>query len=129
MEVKVCKNCRKLFNYIYGPELCPKCMTLVNDEKLSPKRRSPGSFFKPLMKEEEEKYEQVRDYVINNPKATVAQVAEVHNISPSKIFEWIKDERLEFSEDSKYAWFECEICGTKIKSGRLCPRCKLNRKR
>ena len=29
MEVRVCKNCRRLFKYIYGPELCPECTKLI----------------------------------------------------------------------------------------------------
>jgi transposase-like protein len=103
-------------------------MKLVTQERLSPEKKAVSSIVKPLFKEEEEKYEQVRDYIINYPKASVAQIAEAIDISPSKLFEWIRDERLEFSEESQFAWFECEICGTKIKSGRLCNRCKFGRK-
>ena len=25
MEVKNCKKCRRLFNYISGPSICPQC--------------------------------------------------------------------------------------------------------
>lgn len=151
MEVKVCKNCRRLFKYIYGPELCQDCTKLLAEEKLGLGEQkaldesitsqlnsktipdnlnsqnlqsSKKSVLRPLVKDEEAKFEQVRDYVMSHPRASVAQISEVNDIPPTKLFEWIRDERLEFSDDSEYAWFQCEKCGTKIKSGRLCNRCK-----
>lgn len=148
MEVKVCKNCRRLFKYIYGPELCPECSKLMTQEKeeqsgakdpvvrneaLLPENEGaqniplPKPSISPVrsaVKDEEAKFEQVRDYIMANPRASVAQISEVNDITPMKLFEWIKDDRLEFSEDSVYAWFTCEKCGAKIKSGRLCNRCK-----
>lgn len=126
MEVKVCKNCRKLFNYVYGPDLCPECAQLVQQSKLEEKEpvNRLTAALKPMVKEDEEKYEKVRDYVMTHAKATIMQIAEANDINPSKLFEWIREERLEFSDDSKHVWFECEICGAKIKSGRRCFRCK-----
>lgn len=123
MEVRVCKNCRRLFKYIYGPELCQECSKLISQDKEQIKQKLKPSL-KPLVKEEEELFEQVKDYIIHNPKATVVHIAEFHKITPMKLLEWIRDERLEFSEDSTQAWFECSKCGTRIKSGRLCNRCK-----
>jgi hypothetical protein len=124
MEVRVCKNCRRLFNYIYGPELCQNCIQLVTQEQHITENKKAIPSIKPLVYEEEAKYEQVRDYIMSNPKATVTQIAAANDVSPTKLFEWIRDDRLEFSDESEYAWFECEICKTKIKSGRLCGRCK-----
>jgi hypothetical protein len=125
MEVKVCKNCRRLFNYIYGPELCPECSKIMQLEKNEQADIKIRKAIKPMVKDEEHKFEQVRDYIMANPKATVTQIAEANDIIPAKLFEWIRDERLEFSEDSENAWFQCEKCGAKIKSGRLCGRCKV----
>ncbi len=122
MEVKVCKNCRRLFKYTYGPELCPDCTKLVLLEEHTEKKQV--LVIKPLVKEEESKFEQVRDYIMANPKATVAKIAEDNGITPAKLFEWIRDDRLEFSEESENAWFQCIKCGQKIKSGRLCNRCR-----
>jgi hypothetical protein len=82
---------------------------------------------KPLLKEEEEKFEMVKDYILAHPSASVAEISEVHDISPIKIFDWIRDERLEFSDNAEFAWFSCQSCGAKIKSGRLCNRCKMTR--
>lgn len=125
MEVKVCKNCRRLFNYINGPELCQECIKLIpNKEKMITEKILSATLL-PLVKEEEIIYGQVRDYVMAHPKATVIEIAEANKITPFKLLEWIRQERLEFSEDSKAVWFECEKCGAKINSGRLCNRCKI----
>lgn len=148
MEVRVCKNCRRLFKYIYGPDLCPDCVSLAAQEttqqkesqgitKVSsnntstlqniqnpPNSSNTVSGIRALVREEEAKYEQVSNYILANPRATVAQIAEANDISPTKLFEWIKDDRLEFSDESEYAWFTCEKCGVKIRSGRLCGKCR-----
>ena len=155
MEIKVCKNCRRLFKYLFGPELCQDCSKLLEHEKLnlseqstycdqimpqahevqmeqgnlnslkSTKKVIVGSSIKAAIKDELTKFEQVKDYIMANPRATVAEISEIYDIPPTKLFEWIKDDRLEFSDDSEYAWFHCEQCGIKIKSGRLCNRCKI----
>lgn len=125
MEVKVCKNCRKLFNYIYGPELCINCIKLISHGDIEKADKQLFATIEPTLKEDEDMLVQVREYIMANPKATILQISEINKLSPTKLFEWIREERLEFSEDSKYAWFECEKCGTKIKSGRLCVRCKI----
>ncbi len=124
MDVRVCKNCRRLFNYVYGPDLCPECSRLALEIRQEPKGNLLSNTAIPLNSEDEIKYEQVKEFIVNNPKVTVAQIAEALQISPSKLYEWIKDERLEFSDDSSSVWFTCEKCGIKIKSGRLCNRCK-----
>ncbi|WMJ85515.1 hypothetical protein [Anaerocolumna sp. MB42-C2] len=82
------------------------------------------SVLRPMVKVEEEKLEQVKDYIMAHPKATIVQIAEANEITPTKLFEWIREERLEFSEESKNAWFMCEKCGVKIKSGRFCNHCR-----
>jgi uncharacterized protein len=132
MQVKVCKNCRRLFKYIYGPELCPECSEIFMEEPEQKMTQEADIFadgrsslsLRPLVKEEEAKYEQIKDYILAHPKATVAQIAQENDVTPSKLFEWIREERLEFSDDCEYAWFRCEMCGIKIKSGRLCSSCK-----
>ncbi len=148
MEVRVCKNCRRLFKYIYGPEICPECTELIKAENHTKRDKTGGDLIsdkrqsehgkeeslqlpkgaKPHLKDEEIKFEQVKDFILTHPAATVAEISEANGISPIKLFDWIREERLEFSDDAEYAWFSCESCGTKIKSGRLCNRCKMLRK-
>lgn len=130
MEVRVCRNCRRLFNYTYGPEICPECtreLVKLRNEQDGNKENLLTATLMPNINDDEDRFEQVRNYIMANPKATVAKIAEDNGISPGKLFEWIRDDRLEFSDDSSYAWFECERCGARIRSGRLCNRCKLNR--
>ncbi|MDD3173853.1 MAG: flagellar protein [Herbinix sp.] len=126
MDVRVCKNCRRLFNYIYGPEICPECARSLLENKEEPKNILKAGLLKPLDIDEEKTFEQIKDYIMANPKASVAQIAEDNEITPSKLFEWIREDRLEFSDDSASAWFACEKCGAKIRSGRRCNRCKTN---
>lgn len=125
MDVKVCKNCRRLFNYMYGPELCPECYRLLSENKVEPNSSTDAPKISPEVNENELKFIKIRDYIMLNPMATVSQIAEANGIPPSKLFEWIREERLEFSDDSPHAWFKCERCGTRIRSGRLCNKCKL----
>jgi hypothetical protein len=124
MEVRACKNCRRLFNYVYGPELCPDCIHLVKGNP-GAQQAAPNKFgLKPMIMEDEKKLEQVKDFILANPKASITRISEVNNVSAAKLFEWIREERLEFSDDSEYAWFECAKCGAKIKSGVYCNRCR-----
>lgn len=109
---------------MFGPELCPDCTKLLSGNKVEPVKDAPVGTMNKAVTSEEFKFQQVRDYIMANPKSTVAQIAEVNDITPAKLFEWIREDRLEFSDDSEHAWFTCELCGAKIRSGRLCARCK-----
>lgn len=123
MEVKVCKNCRRLFRYIYGPELCPDCAKLTADAS-SETHNAEKKLMKPLLLEEEKKLDQVKEYILTHPKATVVQIAEANEVTANRLLDWVREERLEFSDDSESAWFECAKCGTKIKSGIYCFQCR-----
>ena len=124
MDVKVCMNCRRLFNYVYGPELCPDCKKLLGDSGAAPEKSEKISGLKPLVMEQEMKLEQVKEYIMVHPKATIAQIAEANEVSATRLFEWVREDRLEFSDDSEYAWFNCIKCGTKIRSGLYCHQCR-----
>jgi hypothetical protein len=126
MEIKVCKNCRRLFKYIYGPELCQECLTLTPNYENNPTKKeySISTALKPLVEEDEKKFIQVKDYIMAHPRATIVQISDANGVTPSRLLEWVREDRLEFSDDSQDAWFACSKCGAKIKSGRLCNRCK-----
>ena len=101
MDVKNCRGCGRLFNYIGGGYYyCPACM-----EKL------------------EEKFADVKKYIRENPKATIPEISKDNDVSIMQIERWIREERLVFSDDSPIG-IECERCGATIKSGRFCPQCK-----
>ncbi|SFB13049.1 flagellar operon protein TIGR03826 [Acetitomaculum ruminis DSM 5522] len=100
MEVKNCKTCGKLFNYVSGPRLCPACI-----------------------KQLEDKFHEVRDYIRKKPKSELAVIAEECDVSVNQIKQWVREERLSFDKDSPVA-LECENCGAKILTGRYCKNCK-----
>lgn len=101
MDVRNCKGCGKLFNYVSGPPLCAACI-----------------------KSMDEKFQEVKRYVYDNPSASIQQVSEEMEVSISQIKKWIREERLSFSDES-IVGIDCEGCGTMIKTGRFCEKCKL----
>ena len=101
MDVKNCRGCGRLFNYIGGGYYyCPACM-----ERL------------------DEKFKEVKNYINKNPKATIPQISKDNEVSIMQIERWVREERLVFSDDSPIG-IECERCGATIKSGRFCAQCK-----
>ncbi len=100
MEVRTCKQCKRIFNYLTGPSICPACRDLL-----------------------EEKFVQVKEYVREHPKDGINTVAEANDVSVNQIRRWIREERLSFSEESGIG-IDCESCGKMILSGRLCQACK-----
>ena len=103
MDVKTCRNCGKLYNYLGKiTPYCPVCM-----------------------KELEEKFEVCRKYIKENPGANIQEVADESGVSLKVIKQWVREERLSFTEGSLVG-IECEICGANILTGRFCAKCKQN---
>ena len=100
MEVKNCKGCGRLFNYLTGPRLCGECKQKLED-----------------------KFMEVRDFIRDNPRASISEISETMEVSTSQIHQWIREERLIFSEDSLVT-IQCENCGASIRTGRFCEKCK-----
>lgn len=100
MNVRNCKKCGRIFNYIGGPVTCQKCR-----------------------EELEEKFQEVRKYVRDNPGVDITEVSEECDVEPKQIRRWIQEERLELSENSPIK-IPCESCGALIRSGRFCEKCK-----
>ena len=99
MDVRNCKACGKLFNYI-GNTICPECERRMED-----------------------KFDDVKQYIYDHPKCGMQEVADEMEVSISQIRKWLKEERLAFSEDSEIA-LSCEKCGKRILTGRFCKSCK-----
>ena len=100
MDVKNCKRCRRLFNYISGPQICPACR-----------------------EELEEKFQQVKKYLLEHHNAGIKEVSEECEVEEHQLRQWIREERLEFSKGID-AGIVCENCGTLISTGRFCEQCK-----
>ena len=71
----------------------------------------------------ETKDELVKDYIEDNPRADMREISEKCDVSTRQIEQWIREERLSFSDDSPIG-IACEVCGATIKTGRYCERCK-----
>ena len=100
MDVKNCRRCRRLFNYIGGQPICPACR-----------------------EELEKKFQEVKKYLIENKNATIPMVVENCDVDENQVRQWVKEERLEFSSGID-AGVVCENCGTPISTGRFCDKCK-----
>jgi flagellar operon protein (TIGR03826 family) len=100
MDVRNCRGCGRLFNYLGGTPLCQACI-----------------------KELDDKFGGVKQYIYDNPAASIQQVSEDNDVSIQQLNKWIREERLCFSENSAFG-IECESCGAMIRTGRFCPACK-----
>ena len=100
MNVKNCRNCGRIFNYVSGPFLCPACR-----EKM------------------EVKFQEVKEYIREHKGAGMQEVAEACEVDISQIRQWLREDRLEVTEDSPIQ-LACEGCGAFIRSGRYCENCK-----
>lgn len=100
MDVKSCRSCGKLFNYLQGQPICPMCKGML-----------------------EEKFVQVKEYIRANETATMKQISEDNDVSVKQVKQWVREERLTFTDKSPVG-IECESCGAMIRTGRFCNKCK-----
>ena len=100
MEVKACRTCKRLFNYISGPVRCPACSEAL-----------------------EKRFQQVKQYIWDHKTATLQEISDANEVSVGQLRQWVREERLCFTEDSPVG-LECESCGATIKTGRYCRSCK-----
>lgn len=100
MNVRNCRKCGRLFNYAMGPIICPSCADAM-----------------------EEKFKEVKQYVQNHPNCSMQEVVEECDVETQQIQQWLRQERLQFSEGSMVQ-LACEGCGDLIRSGRFCDKCK-----
>ncbi len=102
MDVRSCRNCGRLFNYLQGNPICPACKKKLED-----------------------KFEQVKMYIRENNLASMQQISDANDVSVKQLKQWVREERLTFSDDSPVG-IECENCGALIRTGRFCAKCKNN---
>ncbi len=100
MEVRSCRSCGKLFNYVTGQAICESCR-----------------------KAKEELFVQVKEYLWDHKHAGFEEISEATGASVKQLKQWVREERLSFSDDSPIT-FSCERCGKEIKTGRFCQECK-----
>ena len=100
-ELKNCKKCKRIFPYIAGVQICEACK-----------------------KDEEKLFEQIWEYLRDNPGVSMPQVAEELQVPYEQLMKYVREGRIQVkSPDGKLLLF-CEKCGEIIKSGRICDRCE-----
>lgn len=102
MNIRNCRSCGKIFNYITGIPVCPLCRETM-----------------------EAKFQEVKEYIREHKGVGISQVAEACDVEPAQIQQWLREERLEVTEDSPL-FLNCDVCGAPIRSGKYCDKCKLN---
>ena len=70
----------------------------------------------------EEKFQEVKAYVFDHKGADITEVSEVCDVDPNQIRQWVREDRLQFTDDSPIR-IPCEKCGVMIRSGRYCDKC------
>lgn len=100
-DVKNCKRCGRIFNYLGGPMICPVCKD-----------------------QDEVDYRRVKEYLYDKPGAPMSEVSTVLDVSIEKIKRFLKEGRLEIKGDDANFILECESCGKSINTGRLCKECE-----
>jgi flagellar operon protein (TIGR03826 family) len=98
MQAVNCPRCGRVFTKI-RTSICPACV-----------------------KEDDETFELVREYVKENPNHSIGDVSEETKVSIKRITQYIRDGRLEISSGMS-ADIGCSQCGKPIKSGRFCEKC------
>ena len=102
MDVRNCKRCGKIFNYM-GSAVCSNCL-----------------------QKEQADFERIREYLFTNPNSSTAEVSEATGIELKVISRFLKEGRLEadyikMSDDDTA--LTCEKCGKPVNSGRFCEKC------
>lgn len=101
VNVMNCKTCKRLFNQFSNEKICPECQRQL-----------------------EEKFQEVKEYLKENPLATMEVLSKECDVTIKQIKEWVREERLTFTEGTCEG-IECEQCGVLIKTGRYCDKCKM----
>lgn len=99
-EIRNCPRCGKIFSYL-GRPICNQCI-----------------------EKEENEFKVVKDYVYDNPGATISEVSQETGVTVEKIMRFLREERLEIKAENSNLILECERCGRAINSGRFCENCK-----
>lgn len=98
MDVKNCTRCGKIYIHI-GIPICRDCK-----------------------QEDEEDFQSIKNFLKEEPGASIKEVEDGTGVDSKKIIEFLKEGRLEVTEANNL-FFNCERCGSQIKTGRFCQKC------
>lgn len=98
MDLRNCTKCGRVFSY-NGVPICSRCSNT-----------------------DEEDFKRVKEYLYDNPGATVMEVSEETGVSEKQILRYLRESRIEIRDENNI-FLDCERCGKPIKSGRFCDTC------
>lgn len=77
------------------------------------------------IEEEEREFKKIKEFLIENPFATVFQVATLLDVPIQNIKRYLRQNRLEIVErdNQKNEFLTCQRCGAPISSGHYCMSC------
>ena len=93
-----CEKCGRAFNND-GKKMCRRCRSDSDDN-----------------------YKIVKEYVYDNPGATIVEVHEATGVSEKEILLYLREGRLEITDETNFI-LDCQRCGVGIKSGKYCDKC------
>lgn len=98
--LQVCLRCGNMFLYSgIGKCICDDCK-----------------------KEDEIDFNTVKEYIYNNPSATIMETSQATSVRVTRIKAYLRDGRL-LIPDGSPIFLNCELCGANIKFGRVCRQC------
>lgn len=100
MNVRNCRKCGRIYNFVPGHYICPVCEA-----------------------QREEDFQRTKEYVRDHPNCSVNEVVEECHVEMQQIQQWLREERLQLA-DTSGIMLTCEKCGEPIQSGRYCEKCK-----
>lgn len=98
MELRSCRRCKKLFNFI-GKPICPACVELGEDE-----------------------FKKVKKYIDEHRGCSKTDIIRDCEVTDKQIMNWLKEERLELAQGVSTG-LTCSRCGTPINIGKMCSKC------
>lgn len=98
MDLRNCPKCNRIFAYT-GSELCSKCAKIHESD-----------------------YKKVKDYLYDNPGATITEVSRETGVEEKQILRYLRESRIEIREENNLL-LDCERCGKPIRTGRFCDLC------
>ena len=99
-DIVNCRRCGRLMQRTSSKRLCPQCEKALED-----------------------KFQEVREYIRDNPNVTIMEVSRELDVSVEQIKQWVREERLLFSK-AEGSGIQCMSCGVPIATGKYCARCK-----
>ena len=100
MGLANCKECGELFVQV-SRDICDRCF-----------------------KEQEAILQKVQRYIKEHPNQSLADVAKATEVDEALVLKFIRENRVVLSSSSVETLLNCESCGARIASGRLCAMCR-----